>query len=358
MPFASWYIPEVSGGFLIALISVIHVFVSQFAVGGGFFLVLAQRKAIQENSPELLNWVYAHSKFFLLLTMVFGGLTGVGIWLIIALVSPAGTALLVNTFVFGWATEWAFFLGEIVALLIYVATFPRLMAGKISAKNHMRIGWFYAIFAFLSLFVINGIITFMATPGEWVETRNFWHGFFNPTFWPSLFFRTAVSLMLAGIFGLITAMLIKKDEIRHLAVQVCAKWICVPVLVLLASTVWYYYALPQVLTDSLGRGTADIRPFVRTFIDSLPLVLLLGVILFIRLPKKAYPAFVVVALLLGFTVSTAFEWVRETTRRPWLVHGYMYSNGLLKEQGEAMLKQGSIVASPWVQLAVAHAISL
>ena len=358
MPFASWYIPGVSGGFLIALISVIHVFVSQFAVGGGFFLVLAQRKAMQENSPELLKWVYAHAKFFLLLTMVFGGLTGVGIWLIIALVSPAGTALLVNTFVFGWATEWAFFLGEIIALLFYVATFPRLMAGEMSAKKHMRLGWFYAIFAFLSLFVINGIITFMATPGEWLVTRNFWHGFFNPTFWPSLFFRTAVSLMLAGMFGLITAMLIKKDSVRHMAVQVCARWICLPVLVLLASTVWYYYALPQPLNDSIGRGTADIKPFVRAFVDSVPLVLLLGIILFIRLPKKAYPAFVVVTMLLGFVVTGAFEWVRETARRPWLVHGYMYSSGLTKEQGEAMIKQGSVVASPWVQLMVGHALSL
>ena len=90
MPFASWYLPDVSGGFLIALIAVIHVFVAQFAVGGGLFLVLAERKAHRENSPELFAWVYGHAKFFLLLTMVFGGLTGVGIWLIISLVSPAG----------------------------------------------------------------------------------------------------------------------------------------------------------------------------------------------------------------------------------------------------------------------------
>ncbi len=357
MPFAPWYIPDLSGGFLIALISVIHVFVSQFAVGGGFFLVIVERKALQENSAELLNWVYAHAKFFLLLTMVFGGLTGVGIWLIIALVSPAGTALLVNTFVFGWATEWAFFLGEIVALLLYVASFPRLIAGTMPAQSHLTLGWFYAIFAFLSLFVINGIITFMATPGEWLSTKNFWDGFFNPTFWPSLVFRTAVSLMLAGLFGLITAMFIQKTSVRHLAVQTCAKWICLPIMVLLASTYWYYYALPPELHQAIGRGTADIRPFIRFFVDTIPLLLLVGIILFVKLPKKALPAFTIIALLLGFVVNGAFEWVRETARRPWLVYDYMYSNGVTKEEAAAINKFGNLAASPWTQLTVAHALA-
>ncbi len=106
--------------------------------------------------------------------MVFGGLTGVGIWWTIALLNPAATSALIHIFVFGWAAEWVFFVGEIVALFIYFYTF-----GKMDRKNHLIIGWIYFICAWMSLFLINGIIDFMLTPGAWIETQNFWDGFFS-----------------------------------------------------------------------------------------------------------------------------------------------------------------------------------
>ncbi|MEZ5072215.1 MAG: hypothetical protein R2751_14955 [Bacteroidales bacterium] len=36
----------------------------------------------------------------------------------------------------------------------------------------------------------------MLTPGKWVETGGFWTGFFNPSYLPSLLFRTCISLIL------------------------------------------------------------------------------------------------------------------------------------------------------------------
>ena len=218
MQYPVWQLP-VNGGLLIALISVIHVFVAQFAVGGGFFLVMAERKGHAEGSNEILQWVKRHSRFFVLLTMVFGGVTGVGIWLIISLVSPAATSQLVHLFLYGWATEWVFFLGEIVALLVYYYTFQRCISGRMSRKDHMTAGWLYALFAFLSLFMINGIIGFMLTPGEWLRTGDFWDGFFNPTFWPALVFRFALCLLLAGLFAMITALRIPNPATREAMVR-------------------------------------------------------------------------------------------------------------------------------------------
>ena len=93
----------IPGGLLIAFIAVIHVFVSHFAVGGGAYLVLTERKAYRENDPALLAYVREHSKFFALLTVVFGAVTGVGIWITIGLVSPEATSSLIHTFVWGWA---------------------------------------------------------------------------------------------------------------------------------------------------------------------------------------------------------------------------------------------------------------
>ena len=70
MNYPVWELGAAGGGFLIALIAVVHVYVSHFAVGGGLFLVLTEMKAYREASDELLDYVKMHTRFFLLLTMV------------------------------------------------------------------------------------------------------------------------------------------------------------------------------------------------------------------------------------------------------------------------------------------------
>ena len=43
MNYPIWELP--APGLLIAAVAIVHVFISHFAVGGGLFLVLAERKA-------------------------------------------------------------------------------------------------------------------------------------------------------------------------------------------------------------------------------------------------------------------------------------------------------------------------
>jgi len=64
---------------------------------------------------------------------------------------------------------------EIISLLIYHYKFEML-----SERFRLRVAFIYAVSAWLSLFVINGIITFMLTPGDWLKTFSFWDGFLIP----------------------------------------------------------------------------------------------------------------------------------------------------------------------------------
>lgn len=352
--FPVWDLHGLSSGLLIAVIAVIHVFVAQFAVGGGFFLVMAEARGHREGSAAILKWVHRHTRFFLLLTMVFGGLTGVGLWLVISLVAPGGTAMLVREFVFVWAAEWVFFLGEILALLLYAASFARCLKGQMPPRAHMALGWVYALFAFLSLFVINAIISFMLTPGDWPLTRSFWDAFFNPGFWPSLTFRFGLCLSLAGIFGLITAIRIADEEIREQLLRFCAQWICLPFVLMVLGIIWYGAALPPELRELMQRRSDDIRPFVRAFLDAAPVLFLAGMFLFIKLPKKVYPPYAAMVLLLGLALAGSFEWVRETARRPWLVYGCLYSNGISPADGALINEKGVFASSGWARLAAAH----
>ena len=54
---------------------------SEYFLGGGLFLVLTEAMVRRTGSRPLLTYLHRHTRFFLLLTMVFGGLSGVGIWL-------------------------------------------------------------------------------------------------------------------------------------------------------------------------------------------------------------------------------------------------------------------------------------
>ena len=98
-----------------------------------------------------------------------------------------------------------FFFIEITAALLYLYGWD-----KLEPRLHEWYGWIYFIAAYLSLVIINGIITFMLTSGSWIRNHQFWKGFFNPTYFPSLAFRTAIALALAGIYALITAS-VQKD---------------------------------------------------------------------------------------------------------------------------------------------------
>ncbi len=179
MNYPLWEVPLLGGGIVIALIAIAHVFVSHFAVGGGLFLVLTERKARREGNREMLAYVREHGRFFILLTLVFGAVSGVGIWFAIGLAHPAGTSFLIHNFVFGWAIEWCFFLIEIVAAMVYYYGWDRL-----SPKLHMKVGWIYFISAYMSLVVINGILAFMLTPGRWLETGRFWERHLQPELLP------------------------------------------------------------------------------------------------------------------------------------------------------------------------------
>ena len=52
MNYPIWQL-EMGGGLLIALVAITHVFVSHFAVGGGLFLVMAERRAYATNDAAM-----------------------------------------------------------------------------------------------------------------------------------------------------------------------------------------------------------------------------------------------------------------------------------------------------------------
>ncbi len=115
MHYPWWYVPFLTSPMLIAIISVLHVLVSHYAVGGGFFLAVETGFAYRTMNADYLEYLRRHAWFFILITVVYGAITGVGIWWTIGLASPLATETLIHNFVFGWAIEYVAFIVEIAA---------------------------------------------------------------------------------------------------------------------------------------------------------------------------------------------------------------------------------------------------
>ncbi len=344
MNYPIWEIPSIGTAFLVALISIPHVYVSHFAIGGGLFLVLTEIMGYREKSAAILDYTKKHAKFFLLLTMVFGGMTGVGIWFIIALANPAAVSSLIHTFVFGWAIEWVFFVGEIVALFIYYYTF-----GKMEKKRHIRVGWIYFIFAWLSMVVINGIVAYMLTPGKWLETKLFWDGFFNPTYWQSLAFRSLFALMIAGLFGLLTASFLKDQKIRLKLVRYSAKWLLFPVVLFLASALWYINSVPEFTRALILVKSPRTAMFIKGFICLVPALILGTLIMVVKLPASLKRSVAFVLVILGLLQMGCFELTRELARRPYIISNYLYSTSIYVDDVDVVNKNGLLAEAKWVR---------
>ncbi|MDH4037024.1 MAG: c-type cytochrome [Candidatus Krumholzibacteria bacterium] len=308
-------------GVLMAVIAVVHVFVSHFAIGGGLYLVLVEISARRHNDARRLTYLRSLSKFFVLVSVVFGALTGVGIWFIIGLLNPAATEVLIHNFVWGWAIEWTFFVIEIAAAIIYFYGWKTM-----SARNHVVVGWIYFIAAWLSLVVIDGIISFMLTPGRWLETGSFWHGFLNPTYFSSLVFRTGLCITLAGVYAMLVASRERDRDFRGRLVRDNALWILAGVAVMVPSWFWFLGAIPD---DLMAAAVERMRtPF--TAIDAalwfLGALTAVTVVFGLLIPKRMTTAVAVVMMALGLGFFGGFEWMRESIRKPYVIYGFMYGN--------------------------------
>jgi len=305
-------------GLLIAVISVVHVFISHFAVGGGLFLVVTEGHCLAQSDAPMMKWLKKHTSFFVLLTVVMGAVTGVGIWFTVGLNSPAGTSSLIHSFVWGWAIEWVFFFLEITAALFYLYGWK-----NVDRKTHMFFGWVYFIAAFASMVIINGIVAFMLTPGKWLETHSFWDGFFNPTYWPSLFIRFAFSIVLAGLYALLTAAFVRDLDLKERLVKWCSRWVIPCFLALPLLALWYMRSISTATAASIS-GRMDLAAFYATVtgVASLATLALYGIILI--KPKRLSLPLAVLPLAGAFVMMWGFETIRECVRKPYIIHGYQY----------------------------------
>lgn len=330
-------------GLIMAAVAIVHVFLAQFAVGGGFLLCYFQWLAMTGRSVHARLFVSGYFKVLVLVSFVLGATTGVGIWFTAIQVSAPTIGEMVLQFHWLWATEWTFFCLEIVAGYCFYRYHDEL-----SDRSRMTLLGLYSFAAWMSLFWINGILSWQLTPGDWVETRSLVDGFFNPSFWPSLFFRTIVCLTLAGLAACVvvnTMSQLDRDEKRRLINR--AAHLMIPMLLMPALGAWYLATIPA---DSrgwvLGGSPAMMLFFAVSVVASLAIgaYSLVGLVL-----QKLYVngATASLLLLLAFGATAGGEFVREGSRKPYSIRGVLYSSGIRPEEVPTLRETGSVASDPF-----------
>jgi cytochrome bd-type quinol oxidase subunit 1/mono/diheme cytochrome c family protein len=349
MHYPWWYVPFLTAPMLIAAVSTVHVFVSMYAVGGGLFLAVETRYAYRSNQANYQAYLHDHARFFILLTVVFGAITGVGIWWTIGLASPLATETLIHTFVFGWAMEYVFFVLEIASAFIFFYYW-----GKLDAGTHQTIGWIYAVSAWISLVLITGITAFMLNPGAWPQNQDFWVGFFNPETLPQVLARTGGALLLASLYVYLHATFRIKDQtLRNLIGSRSARPALLGAILVTIGGAWWYAALPESAQAALVAASAlNILMLLIFAVTAIVFVMLfLGPY---RNPGWLSPGFAILFFALGLAAVGTGEFIREAVRKPYIVYNVVLGNQILPREIPTLRQSGYLEGGVWTRAYVAE----
>jgi mono/diheme cytochrome c family protein len=344
MHYPWWHVPLLTAPMLIAAISVIHVVVSHYAVGGGLFLAVETSHAYRTGDRKYLAYLRSHAWFFVLITVVFGAITGVGIWWTIGLASPLATEMLIHIFVFGWAIEYVFFVIEIAAAFIFYYFWGRLDPG-----THVTIGWIYAGAAWISLVLITGITAFMLNPGGWVDNQNFWVGFLNPQFLPQTLARTGGALLLASLYVYAHASFKCHDSaLRDKISRRSARPALLGAALVTAGGLGWFAFLPPSARAALEAAA----PLNMLMLIIFALTVAIFALLYFgpyRNPGWLSPGFGILFLGCGFAVVGAGEFVREAVRKPYVSYNVVLSNQVLADNVPAIRQAGYLESGTWTR---------
>jgi cytochrome bd-type quinol oxidase subunit 1 len=337
---------------LIAIIAVVHVFVSHYAVGGGILIALENQFAIKSKDKVYRDYWFKHTRFFVLLTVAFGAITGVGIWWTIALASPLATEKLIRTFVFGWAIEWVFFIVEITAAFIAYYFWT-----KLPERTHIVITWIYAAAAWISLVLITGITAFMLDSrgliANWSETGNFWHAFFNVQFLPQTVARTGGAILLAALYVLLhAAWVYRNDAVNPLLEKVVrrmARPLLLGIILVVLGVAWSCALLSDNALLTMERAVF-LNILFAFFFGISALVTLLIVFGPVLNPKSINFGFAVSIFVLSLIALGTVEFAREGIRKPWIVDQVVLGNQIYADEVAQRQEQGFLQPSDLVNV--------
>jgi cytochrome bd-type quinol oxidase subunit 1 len=333
-------------GLIIGAMGIVHVFLAQFAIGGGALMCYLQWLSQKQRLSDARRLLDSYFKFLVLISFVVGALSGVGMWFTSIQISPRTIGVMVDEFHWIWATEWTFFCLEIVAGYAFYRCGARL-----PDRSRLCLLVLYTLAAWFSLFWINGILSWQLTPGGWLDgdpATRVWRGFFNPTVWPSLIYRTICCLTIAALAACVVINTLPDlDRLRRRALIARAAHLLAPMTLMPAIGVWFLQVLPADSRSWVLGGSTAMTLFMTLAIATSLLIGLYALVALLRQKLYINGATATLLLALAFGATAGGEFVREGVRKPYTIRETLYSNSIARTELARLRETGCITADPY-----------
>jgi len=351
--FPLFYFPDYGSAWMMGITGTIHILASHTSVGAALLFAFLAHKAYKENRTDLYPYMKKYGMFLLIFSYVIGSITGPGIWYTATAASPRGISALIHNFVWVWATEWVFFVYEVIGVfaLIY-------FMDKIDKKTHLKLTYTFAFASVGTLALIIGIISFMMWPGTeaYYATGSASDAFFGINTFPHMFLRLGFMIMMSGVIGILISSAMKKEK-PELSDELSRKMGFISIFggaITLFFFVWYMGTLPE---NAHMVFAYDKDAIIQSrIILTLLFVLYFGIA--IVKPRFINPTIastmIVVILVSGLWSG---EKLRESMRKPYVAGQYLYSNQIVSRDVEGkgikselplLAEKGLLKTNPWV----------
>ncbi|MDZ7372715.1 MAG: cytochrome ubiquinol oxidase subunit I [candidate division KSB1 bacterium] len=322
-------VPVLGASGFMAIVMLLHMIVfANFVVGGPVLAVITEYLSLRRKDPRF-DLFARHLANMLFVAMVLGPVLGVGIVALNTGLFPRFFTTGVRVFFWPLAAEIVAFLLEAIFIVAYKYTWDRLRDRR---GLHMSLGLLGALGSWSSMALINGLASFLLTPGRWVQTRRTVDAVFNPSFLPSLLHRAVASLSLAAFFMVGYSLYMRKREpepgYAAWALRYAGLWAVVTTSLQFVPGVWYLQKLPAEVWAKFLAG-----PLTPYWFGGILLAAAAILILYYATHHAsralACPA-VRGAMWLSILMVVATTWLmgfsRERARKPYLIYGVMYGN--------------------------------
>lgn len=333
-------------GMIIGGLGIFHVYLAQFAIGGGLLMSWFQWRSMRggaDGGELYTRFIDGLFRVLVLVSFVTGAVTGVAMWFTTIQISPRTIGLMVDEFHWVWAIEWTFFCLEVAAGYAFYRRGPTL-----DPRSRLTLLLMYSLAAWMSLFWINGILSWQLTPGAWHETHSVWQGFFNPTFWPSLIFRTLSSMATAALVACLVVNLSTRfdAEERRRLVHASFRFLA-PMAVMPLLGAWFLAAVPEASRTWAMGGSIAMTMFLGIGVGASALIGGYAVVLLLKKSMTVNGATAALLIALGFGATAGAEFVREGIRKPYTVHGTLYSNSITQDEVARFRREGCTTGDPY-----------
>ena len=322
--YPTWFEPGVGSGWIVGLIATIHVLFSHTSVGAAIFFAYLANYAHRNQRPDLLEFIRRYGLFLLVFSYVLGSITGPGIWYSTTVASPRGISALIHNFVWMWATEWVFFVIEVVGVYMLV-----YLANKLDGKTYLKLSFIFGLTSYTTMLAIIGILSFMMWPGkqDWYAQGGFLNAFYGPNTFAQLGMRTAFMFTMTAVVGGIVAArfkdaAFKKDVASKLA------WLGIGSAVAGAAMFqWYLSTLPETAALVMqNRLPGWFKPGVLGILAGTVAYFAMTLVQPRTLISSGAAVMTVAMLVFGLWPE---EVARESMRKPWVAGQYVYSNQVI-----------------------------